>query len=153
MNNKLGNEIKEKRMYWGFSQADLAILTGTDIKTISLIERGARQKPKPETIEKLAKALDLYDLDLLKMAGYTKEEQINYLKNIRNEKKFEFEYTVIYKGHGMVYAYDKEEAEGYLETAFEDISATFDPEIEDIDEKIELDECKTYLNVGDSNER
>ena len=51
MNYELGNEIKEKRMYLGFSQADLAILTGTDIKTISLIERGARQKPKPETVQ------------------------------------------------------------------------------------------------------
>lgn len=152
MNNELGNEIKEKRMYWGFSQADLAILTGTDIKTISLIERGARQKPKPETIKKLAKALDLYDLDLLRMAGYTKDEQIEYMKNIRNEKKFEFDYTVIYKGHGMLYAYDKDDAELYLNDAFQDITGTFSPEIDAIDEKIELDECKTYLNVGESDE-
>lgn len=152
MNKELGNEIKKSRMYRGFSQADLAILTGTDIKTISLIERGARQKPKPETINKLAKALDLYDLDLLRMAGYTNEEQIDYMKNIRNEKRFEFEYTVIYKGHGMLYANDKENAELYLNDAFQDISATFDSEIDDIDEKIELDECKMYLNVGESNE-
>lgn len=153
MNNELGNEIKEKRMYWGFSQADLAVLTGTDIKTISLIERGARQKPKPETINKLAKALDLYDLDLLRMAGYTTEEQIEYMKNIRNEKRFEFDYIVIYKGHGMLYAYDKEDAESYLKDAFQDITGTFSPEIDVIDEKIELDECKTFLNIGGSNER
>ena len=152
MNNELGNEIKKSRMYRGFSQADLAILTGTDVKTISLIERGARQKPKPETIKKLAKALDLYDLDLLRLAGYTKEEQIDYMKNIRNEKRIEFDYTVLYKGHGMLYAHDKEDAELYLNEAFQDIAATFSPEIDDIDEKIELDECKTYLSIGDSDE-
>ena len=44
-------------------------------------------------------------------------------------------------------------AESYLQTAFEDITATFDSDIDVIDEKMKLDECKTYLNVGDSNER
>ena len=89
---------------------------------------------------------------MLELAGYNEDEKIDYLKYTKGFKKFEFEYTVIYKGHGMVYAYDKEDADEYLKTAFEDISATFDSDIDVIDEKMELDECKTYLNIGDSNE-
>ncbi len=153
MKNELGNIVKEQRMYWGLSQTELSKKTGIDIKTISLIERGVRRKPIPETLKKLSEALDIYDIDLLELAGYTEEEKINYLKYIKGLKKFEFEYTIVYKGHGMVYAYDKEDAESYLQTAFEDITATFDSDIDAIDEKMKLDECKTYLNVGDSNER
>lgn len=152
MKNELGNTIKEKRMYWGLSQTELSKRTGIDIKTISLIERGIRRKPIPETLKKLSEALDIYDIDLLELAGYNEDEKIDYLKYTKGLKKFEFEYTVIYKGHGMVYAYDKEDADEYLKTAFEDISATFDSDIDEIDEKMELDECKTYLNIGDSNE-
>ena len=133
MKNELGNTIKEKRMYWGLSQTELSKRTGIDIKTISLIERGIRRKPIPETLKKLSEALDIYDIDLLELAGYNEDEKIDYLKYTKGLKKFEFEYTVIYKGHGMVYAYDKEDADEYLKTAFEDISATFDSDIDEID--------------------
>ena len=152
MKNELGNTIKEKRIYWGLSQTELSKRTGIDIKTISLIERGIRRKPIPETLKKLSEALDIYDIELLELAGYNEDEKIDYLKYTKGLKKFEFEYTVIYKGHGMVYAYDKEDADECLKTAFEDISETFDSDIDVIDEKMELDECKAYLNIGDSNE-
>ena len=102
MKNELGNIIKEQRMYWGLSQTELSKRTGIDIKTISLIERGVRRKPIPETLKKLSEALDIYDIDLLELAGYTEEEKIKYLKytkGLKNMLMIKKTLKVIYKQH------------------------------------------------------
>lgn len=56
-NNVLGYELKIDRLRRGLSQIELSKLTGVDAKTISLIEKGIRKKPKPETIYKLSKVI------------------------------------------------------------------------------------------------
>jgi transcriptional regulator with XRE-family HTH domain len=55
--------------YWrlrkALTQADLAQLTGLDMATISQIETGKRS-PRPSTLRKLAKALDVKPAELFK---------------------------------------------------------------------------------------
>ena len=153
MRNELGEKIKYERMFKGLSQIELSKRTGIDIKTISLIERGIRRKPKPETIYKLDKVLDLDEIQIMDLAGYTKEEQIDYLKYMKRQKRMDFDYTITLKGHGMVYAYDKEDAEIYLKYAFEDITGNLQLETDGIDEKISLDYSNFTINVDDENER
>ena len=65
MNNELGNTIKKNRIRLGMSQTDLSKITGVDTKTISLIERGIRRKPTPETLIKLASVLDCVDINVI----------------------------------------------------------------------------------------
>ena len=39
------------------------------------------------------------------------EEQIDYIKYMKGQKRLDFEYTITFKGHGMVYDISKEDAE------------------------------------------
>lgn len=151
-NNVLGYELKIDRLRRGLSQIELSKLTGVDAKTISLIEKGIRKKPKPETIFKLSKVLDFDEFNIMDYSGYTREEQIDYMKYMKGQKRIDFEYTITFKGHGMVYDVSKEDAEIYLKQAFEDITGNFEPEIDVPDEMIKLDYTNFTIKVDDKNE-
>lgn len=152
MNNELGYEIKYERLRKGLSQIELSKLTGIDTKTISLIEKGIRRKPKPETIYKLSNVLDLDEFRIMDYSGYTREEQIDYIKYMKGQIRLDFEYTITFKGHGMVYDISKEDAEIYLKQTFEDIAGNFEPEIDVPDEMIKLDYTNFTIKVDDKNE-
>ena len=153
MFNELGNEIRHERMFKGLSQTELSKRTGIDVKTISLIERGIRRKPKQETIFKLSEVIDIFDLDALKKAGYTPEEIIDYLENIKGQKRYDFDFTITYKGHGMMYDYDKENAELNLKYLFEDIVGCNEPKLDAVDENIILDKSDCTIRIDDKNGR
>lgn len=151
-NNVLGYELKIDRLRRGLSQIELSKLTGVDAKTISLIEKGIRKKTKPETIYKLSKVLDFDEFNIMEYSGYSREEQIDYIKYIKGQKRIDFEYTITFKGYGMVYDISKEDAEIYLKQAFEDITGNFEPEIDVPDEMIKLDYTNFTIKVDDKNE-
>ena len=125
MENELGNEIKKNRILLGMSQTDLSRITGIDTKTISLIERGIRRKPKPETLLKISEALKLIDVRLLYLAGYSNNEITRTLE----DDTYNYKFQIIITGHGRTYAGDLTEAYEYVQ--------------EDIDEQLAV------MNVSD----
>ena len=59
----IGERLKEERLRNGWSQRDLAQKSKTNVDTISGIETG-QHEPRPSTLRKLAKALDIEVRDL-----------------------------------------------------------------------------------------
>ena len=57
-------ELREIRLRRGLSQADLSAMTGVAEFTISEIESGKRDHPRPSTLRKLAQALEVEVADL-----------------------------------------------------------------------------------------
>ena len=114
MNNELGRIIKDRRIIKGMSQNELAKITGIDPKTISLIERGVRRKPNIDTLLKLAEVLNIADIKLLCLAGYTQKEVSEQLFGIE-EKDYEYSFEFAIKGHGKLSALDLEEAKLLIE--------------------------------------
>ncbi len=89
----IGNKIKEMRKLKKLSQSELGKLIGTTGASIMRYEKGQRE-PNKETVEKLAKALNVSPSELLGWGMY--EENINnecefmrYLKSIGYSYKTE----------------------------------------------------------------
>lgn len=59
----------------GLTLNQLAIYAGVSSGLISKLENGKRGTPKPDTIEKLAKALKMEYSDLMKLAGYVDADE------------------------------------------------------------------------------
>ena len=114
MSNELGRTIKESRLIMGMSQTDLARNTGVDTKTISLIERGIRIKPNIDTLLKLADVLNIVDIRILHLAGYTQKEVSELLFDIK-EQDYEYSFKFAIKGHGKLSAENLEEAKILIE--------------------------------------
>ena len=79
----LGNKIREYRKKKKFTQEQLAEMVGIGTANISYIETG-KFAPSMETLDKLAKALDVYPYELymfehLQSAEEIKEELFNAL--------------------------------------------------------------------------
>jgi len=109
MNNELGKVIKNNRIRLGMSQIDLSKITGVDPKTISLIERGVRKKPNPDTLLKLSKVLDCIDIRLFYLANYNQNDISKIIRLIEDDEyNYSFEITI--KGYGKTYAGDIQEA-------------------------------------------
>jgi transcriptional regulator with XRE-family HTH domain len=69
----VSNRLKEERLLRGWSQRDLAREAGTTAETVSSIETNQHQ-PRPSTLRKLAKALNLEVRDLLQEPALPKVE-------------------------------------------------------------------------------
>jgi len=67
--SELGDEIKRIRGERGISQRTLARKAGLSNTTLAYIEAG-ETNPRPDTLEKIAKALDISYEELLIKAGY-----------------------------------------------------------------------------------
>ena len=68
----LGRTIKQARRAKGLAGYEVARQTGTVHRaTIGRIESGEIARPRPETLQQLARVLDLNIDDLLTLAGYT----------------------------------------------------------------------------------
>ena len=146
MKNKLGEILKNNRIEIGISQIKLSELTGVDHKTISLIERGIRRKPKIETLVKLSPILYCIDYEFLKIFEYTKED-IDYFAIVFPGHRYEYDFGVIITGHGAVLAYNIEEAREYANLDIEDSIKTEDFVGENT--IISFDKCKTAITSLD----
>jgi transcriptional regulator with XRE-family HTH domain len=54
-----GAQLKTLRDAAGFSQEELATISGLSVHAVSALERGERRRPHVETVRALAAALDL----------------------------------------------------------------------------------------------
>ncbi len=82
---RLGRRIKDLRKSKNITQEKLAEVINMDITSLSKIETG-RNYPQPETVEKLANALNVsIDKLFLFKDDFSKEE---YLNEINNNIKF-----------------------------------------------------------------
>nr|WP_308636151.1 helix-turn-helix transcriptional regulator [Paenibacillus silvisoli] len=70
-----GSILRRLREQRGFTLNQFAIYAGVSNGLISKIENGKRGTPKPETIEKLAKALKMEYSELMVLAGYSDEKE------------------------------------------------------------------------------
>ena len=101
MNNlkiKLGQRIKSLRKNLNITQETLAELINMDITSLSKIETG-RNYPQPETIEKIANALNV---DIAQLFSFqelnTKEDYISAIhKNISQIENNEEKLKLLYK--------------------------------------------------------
>jgi len=145
MNNELGNTIKNNRIRKGLSQIELSKISGIDTKTISLIERGIRRKPKMETLLKLAEVLDCIDIRLLYLAGYDNSEITEGMRYYEDDT-YEYDFMIILKGKGVTYAGDVEEAKGI---AHEDIEDFITNNIDDEYDDLKFDVCSIITDFKD----
>lgn len=72
---RLGDYLEQLRRERGYSQRDLAKHSGISCAEISRIESGKRQKPAPESLKALARALSVEYTDLMQLAGYIQEQR------------------------------------------------------------------------------
>lgn len=77
--NKFGEYLRGKRESKRISQNQLAIKANVSSSLISRIEKGDRGAPKPDTLEKLAKALNIPFEEIMEKAGHINEKQKNTL--------------------------------------------------------------------------
>lgn len=115
---EFGSIMKQERIKKGLSITELSKMTGVDTKTISLIERGLRRKPKLETLINLADVLQCITFDMIKSIGYTEKEIIFFLcdddeEDYEDEEdlpEFKFNFHIALHGTGKVLASDIDEA-------------------------------------------
>lgn len=81
---KLGEYLKDLRAKRNLTLRDVQEMSGVSNAYVSQIENGARQRPHPDILKKLAAALEVEMETLLKLAGYVEdkvytaaEEEIN----------------------------------------------------------------------------
>ena len=67
---KLAAAIKRHRKTKGMSQYALAAAIGVPDSTIYRLERGEFKLPKPDTLQRIARALDVEFEELFELAGY-----------------------------------------------------------------------------------
>lgn len=67
---KLAAAIKRHRKAKGMSQYALAAAVGVPDSTIYRLERGEFKLPKPDTLQRIARALDVEFEELFEIAGY-----------------------------------------------------------------------------------
>jgi transcriptional regulator with XRE-family HTH domain len=67
---KLGAAIKRHRKAKGLTQPALAEAIGVPPSTIYRLERGEFKLPKPEKLQRIARALDVEFEELFEVAGY-----------------------------------------------------------------------------------
>ena len=112
--DEFGSIMKKERIKKGLSITDLSKMTGVDIKTISLIERGLRKKPTLETLFRLSNILECIDFNMIKSFGYPESEIIVFLCDDEdfegNVCQYEYNFHILLHGHGKIIASDIDEA-------------------------------------------
>ncbi|MED3762162.1 helix-turn-helix transcriptional regulator [Peribacillus frigoritolerans] len=80
--------LKEKRIEKGISIRKLAEITNVSAMYISELERGKRDKPSPEILNRLAKGLDEPHEDFMVAAGYIDPDEYVRRKNEREDIEY-----------------------------------------------------------------
>ncbi len=73
---ELGEILRTARHALGLSAQEVAERSGVSKPTVTLLERGGIQQPRPRPLTKLATALGLNASDLLALAGYQPSDQL-----------------------------------------------------------------------------
>lgn len=115
--SRLRTFIEAKRTELGMSQRKLATLTGVNNSTISRIESG-EVYPDPDTIVKIAKALEVSTDELMLRSRYTSvpEEFVviaRKTQKLTEAQKRQF-YAVLDRTVDQVLAQENEEDVGYI---------------------------------------
>lgn len=76
VDNDLGNTITLARQKLGISQRELARRINTSNNTISRLENGERKSTNILVLKKISYILDINYIELLKKAGFSKEDII-----------------------------------------------------------------------------
>ncbi len=100
LKTKLGKRIQSLRREQNITQEKFSEIIGLDITSLSKIETG-RNYPSPDTLEKIARALNVEEQDLfnfnnfLSQTDYLKkiEENINIIKMDENKLRFLYKIT------------------------------------------------------------
>lgn len=80
--------LKEKRIEKGLSIRKLAEMTNVSAMYISELERGKRDKPSPEILNRLAKGLDEPHEGFMVAAGYIEPNEYVRIKNEREDIEY-----------------------------------------------------------------
>jgi len=83
----IGEFVKNKRLELGISQKKLGFMVELSDSEIMKIENGTRKSPNWESLCKLAKVFDISPLEILLVAGYITDEDINPQSKIRGLDK------------------------------------------------------------------
>ncbi|MED1802982.1 helix-turn-helix domain-containing protein [Brevibacillus porteri] len=75
---EVGAELKRLRKERGLSIYKLAIESGISHSYISQLERGIKEKPSPEILEKLATPLNVPYMQLMRIAGYSNQGDLDF---------------------------------------------------------------------------
>jgi HTH-type transcriptional regulator, competence development regulator len=98
-----GEELKKLRKEKKLSIRKLGELSNISHAYISQLENSKRDTPKPDTLNKLAKGLNVPYLELLEKAGIYDNEDINIMKNTDNLlKNTKWELSTPDKNHEMM---------------------------------------------------
>ena len=73
--DEIGRIIKQQRIFLGLTRAELGKRAGLSSSVICRVERGERF-PTARTLHKLAKALDISEVELLIYAGYLSKPEL-----------------------------------------------------------------------------
>jgi transcriptional regulator with XRE-family HTH domain len=73
---RLGSTLRRRRITAGLTLREVAERTGMTISTISRLEVGEIETPKPEHLQRLARALDIEIEELYGEAGYLIPENL-----------------------------------------------------------------------------
>ncbi len=68
---RLGSVLRERRQLLGLSLADVSQQTGIHRSVVWRIEEGQVERPAPDRLQRLAKALELPAADLFALVGYS----------------------------------------------------------------------------------
>lgn len=97
----IGERIRELRTLMGWSQRDLAEVATTNPDTVSNIEAG-RHKPRPSTLRKIARALQVEVADFYKVAALPKSEALRPDRGAKRLETMEgYEETITNVAHKL----------------------------------------------------
>lgn len=81
--SRIGEYIKEKRELAGYSQKKLAFQCGISDSELHKIEKGIRKKPNWRNLCEIAKSLDVHPFEILLVAGYIADTDINPVHKLK----------------------------------------------------------------------
>lgn len=79
----VGDYIKQKREAVGYSLKKMASLCGISDSELYKIENGSRQNPNWRNLCEIAKSLDVHPFEILLVAGYIADTDINPVHKLK----------------------------------------------------------------------
>ena len=90
MTDNFGEYLKTLRLEKRLSLREVEQLSGVSASYLGLIERGQRPTPGAEILKKLAPAYNIPSRDLMRAAGYLKDEDVSLSEDDEVEMAYNF---------------------------------------------------------------